>query len=215
MAWKRSRKIRQPSLDVGWFLTCCSGSFRRELRPLVRSMVAVRDPLTERSLIAGLSTANNRPEAGLMRLACALTNSSSVNEKTDVAKNSRGCSVSIMAVVAGPSRVGISVQLIIHSPTMLKGKQGRFRQNLLGKRVDYSGRSVIVVGPELPKLHECAFAERKWAARSCFKPLILFRALMRRACQGTVKQLQEIGRKRTFLRFGDIWTSYPRTPRSA
>ena len=37
---------------------------------------------------------------------------------------------------------------------MLKGKQGRFRQNLLGKRVDYSGRSVIVVGPEL-KLHEC------------------------------------------------------------
>ena len=39
---------------------------------------------------------------------------------------------------------------------MLKGKQGRFRQNLLGKRVDYSGRSVIVVGPEL-KLHECGF----------------------------------------------------------
>ena len=37
---------------------------------------------------------------------------------------------------------------------MLKGKQGRFRQNLLGKRVDYSGRSVIVVGPEL-KMHEC------------------------------------------------------------
>jgi DNA-directed RNA polymerase beta' subunit len=37
---------------------------------------------------------------------------------------------------------------------MLKGKQGRFRQNLLGKRVDYSGRSVIVVGPEL-KLHQC------------------------------------------------------------
>jgi DNA-directed RNA polymerase beta' subunit len=39
---------------------------------------------------------------------------------------------------------------------MLKGKQGRFRQNLLGKRVDYSGRSVIVVGPEL-KLHQCGF----------------------------------------------------------
>ena len=43
---------------------------------------------------------------------------------------------------------------------MLKGKQGRFRQNLLGKRVDYSGRSVIVVGPEL-KLHQCGFL-RKW-----------------------------------------------------
>ena len=41
---------------------------------------------------------------------------------------------------------------------MLKGKQGRFRQNLLGKRVDYSGRSVIVVGPEL-KLHQCGLAE--------------------------------------------------------
>ena len=43
---------------------------------------------------------------------------------------------------------------------MLKGKQGRFRQNLLGKRVDYSGRSVIVVGPEL-KLHQCGL-QRKW-----------------------------------------------------
>jgi len=39
---------------------------------------------------------------------------------------------------------------------MLKGKQGRFRQNLLGKRVDYSGRSVIVVGPEL-KFHQCGY----------------------------------------------------------
>ena len=43
---------------------------------------------------------------------------------------------------------------------MLKGKQGRFRQNLLGKRVDYSGRSVIVVGPTL-KLHECGF-QKEW-----------------------------------------------------
>ena len=43
---------------------------------------------------------------------------------------------------------------------MLKGKQGRFRQNLLGKRVDYSGRSVIVVGPEL-KLHQCGIP-KKW-----------------------------------------------------
>ena len=43
---------------------------------------------------------------------------------------------------------------------MLKGKQGRFRQNLLGKRVDYSGRSVIVVGPEL-KLHQWQY-QKKW-----------------------------------------------------
>ena len=42
---------------------------------------------------------------------------------------------------------------------MLKGKQGRFRQNLLGKRVDYSGRSVIVIGPEL-KLHQCGLPKK-------------------------------------------------------
>ncbi|MCM8792371.1 MAG: DNA-directed RNA polymerase subunit beta' [Candidatus Omnitrophica bacterium] len=53
---------------------------------------------------------------------------------------------------------------------MLKGKQGRFRQNLLGKRVDYSGRSVIVVGPEL-KLHECGLP--KQMALELFKPFIM------------------------------------------
>ena len=52
---------------------------------------------------------------------------------------------------------------------MLKGKQGRFRQNLLGKRVDYSGRSVIVVGPEL-KLHECGLPEKM--ALELFKPFV-------------------------------------------
>ncbi|PMX28568.1 hypothetical protein C1Y26_35020, partial [Pseudomonas sp. MPR-R2A7] len=50
---------------------------------------------------------------------------------------------------------------------MLKGKQGRFRQNLLGKRVDYSGRSVITVGPEL-KLHECGLPKKM--ALELFKP---------------------------------------------
>src|SRR5207247_9456448 len=58
---------------------------------------------------------------------------------------------------------------------MLKGKQGRFRQNLLGKRVDYSGRSVIVVGPEL-KLHECGLP--KEMALELFKPFII-RELMK------------------------------------
>jgi DNA-directed RNA polymerase subunit beta' len=53
---------------------------------------------------------------------------------------------------------------------MLKGKQGRFRQNLLGKRVDYSGRSVIVVGPEL-KLHECGLPKRM--ALELFKPFVM------------------------------------------
>src|SRR3989475_3503683 len=53
---------------------------------------------------------------------------------------------------------------------MLKGKQGRFRQNLLGKRVDYSGRSVIVVGPDL-KLHQCGLPKRM--ALELFKPFVM------------------------------------------
>ena len=53
---------------------------------------------------------------------------------------------------------------------MLKGKQGRFRRNLLGKRVDYSGRSVIVVGPHL-KLHECGLPKRM--ALELFKPFVV------------------------------------------
>ena len=55
---------------------------------------------------------------------------------------------------------------------MLRGKQGRFRQNLLGKRVDYSGRSVIVVGPEL-KLHQCGLPRRM--ALELFKPFVMRR----------------------------------------
>src|SRR5205814_135474 len=55
---------------------------------------------------------------------------------------------------------------------MLKGKQGRFRQNLLGKRVDYSGRSVIVTGPEL-KLHQCGLPKKM--ALELFKPFIYSR----------------------------------------
>jgi len=59
---------------------------------------------------------------------------------------------------------------------MLRGKQGRFRQNLLGKRVDYSGRSVIVVGPEL-KLHQCGLTRRM--ALELFKPFIVHRLMER------------------------------------
>ncbi|MBV9994383.1 MAG: DNA-directed RNA polymerase subunit beta' [Caulobacteraceae bacterium] len=67
---------------------------------------------------------------------------------------------------------------------MLKGKQGRFRQNLLGKRVDYSGRSVIVVGPEL-RLHECGLPKKM--ALELFKPFIYAR-LDAKGLSGTVKQ---------------------------
>ena len=63
---------------------------------------------------------------------------------------------------------------------MLKGKQGRFRQNLLGKRVDYSGRSVIVSGPSL-KLHQCGLP--KLMALELFKPFIMARLVERKAAQ--------------------------------
>jgi DNA-directed RNA polymerase subunit beta' len=71
---------------------------------------------------------------------------------------------------------------------MLKGKQGRFRQNLLGKRVDYSGRSVIVIGPEL-KLHECGLP--KDMAAELFKPFII-RKLIERGIVKTVKSAKKI-----------------------
>ena len=71
---------------------------------------------------------------------------------------------------------------------MLKGKQGRFRQNLLGKRVDYSGRSVIVVGPEL-KLHQCGLP--KDMAVELFKPFII-RKLLDRGHNKTVKSARKV-----------------------
>src|SRR6187401_639103 len=71
---------------------------------------------------------------------------------------------------------------------MLKGKQGRFRKNLLGKRVDYSGRSVIVVGPEL-KLHECGLPREM--ALELFKPFII-RKLIERGIVKTVKSAKKI-----------------------
>ena len=74
---------------------------------------------------------------------------------------------------------------------MLKGKQGRFRQNLLGKRVDYSGRSVIVVGPEL-KLHECGLPKKM--ALELFKPFIYSR-LDAKGLSATVKQAKKLVEK--------------------
>ncbi len=75
---------------------------------------------------------------------------------------------------------------------MLKGKQGRFRQNLLGKRVDYSGRSVIVVGPTL-KLHECGLP--KDMAIELFKPFII-RKLVERRYVKTVKSAKKLVERR-------------------
>ncbi|MGH7275146.1 MAG: DNA-directed RNA polymerase subunit beta' [Nitrospiria bacterium] len=71
---------------------------------------------------------------------------------------------------------------------MLKGKQGRFRQNLLGKRVDYSGRSVIVVGPEL-KLHQCGLPKKM--ALELFKPFI-FQKLEKKGFVTTIKSAKKL-----------------------
>ena len=71
---------------------------------------------------------------------------------------------------------------------MIKGKQGRFRQNLLGKRVDYSGRSVIVVGPTL-KLHQCGLPKKM--ALELFKPFI-FSKLQRRGMAATIKAAKKL-----------------------
>ncbi len=74
---------------------------------------------------------------------------------------------------------------------MIKGKQGRFRQNLLGKRVDYSGRSVIVVGPEL-RLHQCGLPKRM--ALELFKPFI-FNKLEEKGFATTIKQAKKLVEK--------------------
>ena len=80
---------------------------------------------------------------------------------------------------------------------MIKGKQGRFRQNLLGKRVDYSGRSVIVVGPTL-KLHECGLPKKM--AMELFKPFI-FNKLLRRGLATTIKAAKKLVEKEG----GEVW----------
>ncbi|MBR4116448.1 MAG: DNA-directed RNA polymerase subunit beta', partial [Bacteroidales bacterium] len=80
---------------------------------------------------------------------------------------------------------------------MLKGKQGRFRQNLLGKRVDYSGRSVITVGPEL-KLHQCGLPKRM--ALELFKPFI-YAKLEAQGKAATIKNAKRLVEKET----PDVW----------
>ncbi len=79
---------------------------------------------------------------------------------------------------------------------MLKGKQGRFRQNLLGKRVDYSGRSVIVVGPQL-KLHQCGLP--KMMALELFKPFVLKRLIETQAAQNIKSAKRMVERRKSVV----------------
>ena len=84
---------------------------------------------------------------------------------------------------------------------IIKGKQGRFRQNLLGKRVDYSGRSVIVVGPEL-KLHQCGLPKKM--ALELFKPFI-YHKLEARGLAGTIKAAKKLVERRASPKSGTFW----------
>ena len=91
---------------------------------------------------------------------------------------------------------------------MLKGKQGRFRQNLLGKRVDYSGRSVIVVGPEL-RLHQCGLPKKM--ALELFKPFI-YNKLLERNYVTTIKsakKMVELEKSEVWALLEEVITEHP------
>ena len=92
---------------------------------------------------------------------------------------------------------------------MLKGKQGRFRQNLLGKRVDYSGRSVIVVGPEL-KMYQCGLP--KEMALELFKPFVMKR-LVETGAAGNIKSRPQVWWSGPSPRCGTPWKWSSRTTR--
>ena len=85
----------------------------------------------------------------------------------------------------GKTITGANKQKLKSLADMIKGKQGRFRQNLLGKRVDYSGRSVIVVGPTL-KLHQCGIPKRM--ALELFKPFVFHKLKLRDPSRNSIKK---------------------------
>ena len=89
---------------------------------------------------------------------------------------------------------------------MLKGKQGRFRQNLLGKRVDYSGRSVIVVGPEL-KIYQCGLP--KEMAIELFKPFVM-KELVSNGTAHNIKNAKKMV-ERLQPRYGMCWRTSSRS----
>ncbi|MEC9278387.1 MAG: DNA-directed RNA polymerase subunit beta', partial [Chloroflexota bacterium] len=91
---------------------------------------------------------------------------------------------------------------------LLRGKQGRFRQNLLGKRVDYSGRSVIIAGPEL-KLHQCGLPRRM--ALELFKPFVMHRLVLKGYAHNirSAKRLAERNRSEVWDILGDVVKERP------
>ena len=114
--------------------------------------------------------------------------SSSATRSACCRRRSTRCSTTAAAARPSPARTSARSS---RSRDMLKGKQGRFRQNLLGKRVDYSGRSVIVVGPEL-KLHQCGLPKKM--ALELFKPFI-YNKLEERGYVTTIKSAKKMVEK--------------------
>ena len=117
----------------------------------------------------------------------------------------RACSTTAAAAASSPAPTSAPLKSLAD---MLKGKQGRFRQNLLGKRVDYSGRSVIVVGPDL-KLHQCGLPKKM--ALELFKPFIYSR-LDAKGFSATVKQAKKLVEKEKPEVLGHPGRGDPRTP---
>ena len=107
----------------------------------------------------------------------------------------------------GKAMTGANKRPLKSLADMIKGKGGRFRQNLLGKRVDYSGRSVITVGPYL-RLHQCGLPKKM--ALELFKPFI-FHKLEKQGLASTVKAAKKIGRTRSTGSMGYLGRSDPRT----
>ena len=98
----------------------------------------------------------------------------------------------------GKTITGANKQKLKSLADMIKGKQGRFRQNLLGKRVDYSGRSVIVVGPTL-KLHQCGIPKRM--ALELFKPFVYYELIKRYPDRSNIKR----AKKATEQEIPEVW----------
>ena len=104
------------------------------------------------------------------------------------------CLIMGAAVEQSPAPISVHLKSLAD---MIKGKQGRFRQNLLGKRVDYSGRSVIVVGPTL-RLHQCGLPKKM--ALELFKPFI-FGKLEAKGLATTIKAAKKMVEKET----AEVW----------
>ena len=168
-----------------WMILECIPVLPPELRPLVPLDGGRFATSDLNDLYRRVINRNNR----LKRLwNCRPLKSSSATKSACCRRRWMPCSTTVVAVVPLPAPTSVRSNRL---SDMLKGKSGRFRQNLLGKRVDYSGRSVIVVGPEL-KLHQCGLPKKM--ALELFKPFI-YNKLEERGFVTTIKSAKKMVEK--------------------